>query len=118
MEWQFTNANDGNIALTGEIDLSESTEFILSLGFGRNKIEAENIAWGSIMEGFESAKKLYFQSWETWMKTFQNISGKNFRISSAVIRMHKAKTFPGGIIASLLIPWGRTKGDKDNGGYH
>ena len=32
--------------------------------------------------------------------------------------MHEAKAFPGGVIASLSIPWGETKGDDDKGGYH
>ncbi|WP_299326343.1 hypothetical protein [uncultured Maribacter sp.] len=32
-------------------------------------------------------------------------------MSAAVLRMHEAKNFPGGIIASLSIPWSGTKGD-------
>jgi glucoamylase len=35
-----------------------------------------------------------------------------------VIRTHEAKRFPGGIIASLSVPWGFAKGDDDLGGYH
>ena len=34
MEWEYARADDGNISLTAEIDISEKTEFILSLGFG------------------------------------------------------------------------------------
>ena len=30
----------------------------------------------------------------------------------------RRRFFPGGIIASLSIPWGSTKGDDDLGGYH
>ncbi len=41
-----------------------------------------------------------------------------FRISAAVLRTHEEKRFPGGIIASLSIPWGFAKGDEDLGGYH
>ena len=41
-----------------------------------------------------------------------------YRASTAVIRVHEAKRFPGGIIASLSIPWGADKGDDDLGGYH
>jgi glucoamylase len=32
--------------------------------------------------------------------------------------MHEAKQFQGGMIASMSIPWGFDKGDKDIGGYH
>jgi glucoamylase len=35
-----------------------------------------------------------------------------------VLRIHEAKRFPGGIIASLSIPWGNAMGDDDLGGYH
>jgi glucoamylase len=41
-----------------------------------------------------------------------------FRISACVLRTHEEKSFPGGIIASLSIPWGFSKGDEDLGGYH
>ena len=39
-------------------------------------------------------------------------------ISATVLRMHEDKRFPGGMIASLSIPWGFNKGDDDLGGYH
>jgi glucoamylase len=41
-----------------------------------------------------------------------------YRISTAVLRCHESPTFPGGLIASLSIPWGASKGDDDLGGYH
>ncbi len=41
-----------------------------------------------------------------------------YPISAAVLRTHESKRFPGGLIASLSIPWGFTKGDDDLGGYH
>jgi glucoamylase len=36
----------------------------------------------------------------------------------AVLRTHESKDFLGGIIASLSVPWGFSKGDEDLGGYH
>jgi glucoamylase len=35
-----------------------------------------------------------------------------------VLRSHESKDFLGGVIASLSIPWGFSKGDEDLGGYH
>ncbi|MEO7120627.1 MAG: glycoside hydrolase family 15 protein, partial [Ginsengibacter sp.] len=90
----------------------------LALGFGRNPNEAAIHAWGSILGGFERAKKMYLHGWDNWLKTLHNLSGKNLKTSSAVLRMHEAKSFPGGVIASLSIPWGETKGDTNKGGYH
>ena len=34
------------------------------------------------------------------------------------MRTNEAKLFPGGIVASMSIPWGNAKGDSDKGGYH
>jgi glucoamylase len=38
--------------------------------------------------------------------------------SLAVLRTHESKSAPGALIASLAIPWGFSKGDNDQGGYH
>ena len=35
-----------------------------------------------------------------------------------VLRTHEDKRVEGGVIASLSIPWGFSKGDNDLGGYH
>jgi glucoamylase len=118
MEWEYTKAENGNIALMAELDVSGNDEMVLAVGFGRNANEAAIHAWGSILEGFESAKKSYIKGWENWLKALNNLNGKNFKISSAVLRMHEAKSFPGGVVASLSIPWGETKGDTNKGGYH
>ena len=34
MEWEFDRAPDGNVALTGELDLQGKLEFTLGLAFG------------------------------------------------------------------------------------
>lgn len=118
MEWEYTHANNGNIALTAEIDLTRNKEFVLALSFGRTKPEAANLALGSILDGFDLAKKTYIAEWEDWMNGLRKMSSKNYKISAAVLRIHESKKFPGGIIASLSIPWGETKGDSNKSGYH
>ena len=35
-----------------------------------------------------------------------------------MLKSHESKRHPGGLIASLSIPWGFSKGDDDLGGYH
>ncbi|HEY4289841.1 MAG TPA: glycoside hydrolase family 15 protein [Puia sp.] len=118
MTREYGEARDGNIALTGEVDISGKGPFVLALGFGRNWEEAANHARGSILEGFGAAKQRYVRDWSNWLEGLRNVKGKYFKISAAVLRVHEAKTFPGGIVASLSIPWGMRKGDKDRGGYH
>lgn len=117
LEWEYDLATNGNVALTGEIDLTEK-DFVLAISFGRTYLEAANHARASILNGFETAKRKYIQEWQTWQDTLPNIPASNFKMSAAMLRMHEAKNFPGGIIASLSIPWGGTKGDSDKSGYH
>ena len=130
MTWFYTAAPSGNVALTGEIDLTgaegDDVCFTLALGFGRNTFEAGQRALASMLDGFETASVKYIQDWQHWQKEFPKIKIKGykpgeinvFEISRAVMRTHEAKRFPGGLIASLSIPWGFSKGDDDLGGYH
>jgi glucoamylase len=121
---QYDVAEDGNVALTGEIDHAASGgEFILALGFGRRAEEAAHRAIASLNDGADAALAAFVAGWQAWQETLlpldQPASAANtYRISTAVMRTHEASSFPGGLIASLSIPWGFSKGDEDLGGYH
>ncbi|MBC7695348.1 MAG: glucan 1,4-alpha-glucosidase [Burkholderiales bacterium] len=124
--WEFERAEGGNVALTGEFDLEESAgnSFVVALGFGRNPEEAGQRARASIFESFESAKSQFIYEWEGWQKKLfvsagtKKESPKYLKISATMLRVHESKRHPGGLIASLSIPWGFNKGDDDLGGYH
>jgi glucoamylase len=125
MEWEYTRAENGNVALCGEPDLGAGEgDFVLTIGFGRNWAEAGFRALASLQDGFSEAREAYIRGWQEWQKSLsslmETVSGdrKIFSISAAVLRTHEETRFPGGIIASLSIPWGFTKGDEDLGGYH
>ena len=125
MTWTYDRAENGNIALAGEIDIrSMHGEFTLALSFGRNAAEAGNQALASLSDGFEHAKHGYIQEWKTWQQSLLPL-GRNgrsgpdiYHISTAVMRIHESKNIPGGLIASLSVPWGFSKSDDDLGGYH
>jgi len=126
MTWAYDRAQHGNVALTGEIDLQTSKgEFTLALGFGITPEEAGQRALASLYEGFETIRKAYIHQWQNWQNSLQSLeypetdSKHNlYRVGTAVLRTHEAKRFPGGLIASLSVPWGNSKGDDDLGGYH
>jgi glucoamylase len=123
MTWSYGRAEKGNVALAGEVDLRASKgEFVIAVGFGRNEAEAGNRALASLSDGFEHAKRRYIAEWQEWQKGLLEPGGNGsrdlYRASTAVMRVHEAKSFPGGLIASLSIPWGFAKGDDDLGGYH
>ena len=121
---EYDRAENGNVALTGEIDLAACQgEFILALGFGGVWAEAGQQALSSLLTSYESIRSDYVFHWRNWQNTLKKIDEKPrerdlYRASAAVLRSHESKDFLGGIIASLSIPWGFNKGDEDLGGYH
>jgi len=124
MTWEYTQAEDGNIALTGEIDLAaHDGEFVLALGFGGIWAEAGQQALSTLLEDFADVKEGYVSNWRRWQKTLIELDAPMrkadlYRASVAVLRSHESKDFLGGTIASLSVPWGFNKGDEDLGGYH
>jgi glucoamylase len=121
MCWEYERAENGNVALMGEIDWVRSPQFLLALGFGVNWAEAGQRARSCLEEGFESPKREYVQRWRSWLekaRPSELADGELYRPSMAVLLAHEAQSLRGGMIASLSIPWGFNKGDNDLGGYH
>jgi glucoamylase len=124
MEWEYTRAENGNIAFTGEIDLAASNgQFVLALGFGSISAEAGQQARSTLSEDYNEVRAHYVSQWRNWQQKLLNLDHPLrqhdlYRSSTAVLRTHESKDFLGGIIASLSIPWGFNKGDEDLGGYH
>jgi len=125
MTWAYERAENGNVALTGEIDLAATDgRFDLVLGFGITPNEAGHRARAALLDGFPTAREITIAEWQEWQDNLPaigvDVAGEQglYRISMAVMRTHAGKRFPGGVIASLSIPWGYDKGDDDLGGYH
>ena len=124
MEWEYTRAENGNIAFTGEIDLAACNgQFVLALGFGAIWTEAGQQARSTLFEDYADIRQHYIAQWKNWhtqlLPLDEPLRQRDlYRASTAVLRTHESKDFLGGIIASLSIPWGFNKGDEDLGGYH
>jgi glucoamylase len=120
----YTRAEDGNVALTGEIDLIASGgRFVLALGFGRNGWEAGQQVLSTMLEDMDELREHFVRQWKNWHDGLLPLDEPRrdfdlYRSSMAVLRSHESKDFLGGTIASLSIPWGFNKGDEDLGGYH
>jgi glucoamylase len=125
MTWHYPQAKDGNIALTGAVDLAAcGGEAVFALGFGRTTSEAGQQARASLLCDFDDVAKRYSEGWLNYQKNCRTLSTKDkggfdlYRVATAVLKTHESKRFPGGLIASLSLPWGEAKGDGDLGGYH
>ena len=121
----YDEAPDGNVALTAELDfVCEGDSIVLALGFGRSDAEAGHNARGSLLEDFSAHVANYVQQWEDFQRRCLDLGEVDdagfdlYRVSTAVLKTHEAKSFNGAMIASLSIPWGFNKGDDDLGGYH
>ena len=125
MDWEFPEAENGNIALTAEIDLPADGEFTVAVAFGRSYQSAVTKLFQSLADPFESHRQAYVRQWQRAVvnpkfdfSTDTTDSGGIYRLSRCVLLAHEDKVFQGAIVASMSIPWGETKGDQDLGGYH
>lgn len=121
----FRRAENGNVALLGEIDIqSGAGSWTLALGFSRTPVMSAFRARESLIWTYSYARDTYVAAWQAWQKAVEPIATGNGAVdaviaaSAAVLRTHEEKGAPGGIVASLSIPWGTSKGDDDLGGYH
>jgi glucoamylase len=124
MDWEFGHASDGNIALTGEVDVSVHREFTLGLAFGDTQHHAIATLFQALGTPFEEHHKRYTDQWDRTaahqapLEKFSSDKGNLYHSSFSLLLAHEDKSYPGALIASLAIPWGEARGDRDQGGYH
>jgi glucoamylase len=124
MDWEFERAPDGNIALTGELDLTGTRDFTLGLAFGNSQHHAVSALLQSLNSPFAEHYTRYAEQWKRSstcllpLEKFSGDEGNLYRASFSLLRAHEDKSYPGAFIASLAIPWGEAVGDEDQGGYH
>src|ERR1700756_864055 len=122
LDWQYDAALDGNIALTGELDLSKGSSFTLGMAFGTTRHNALSTLDQSLSIPFEHNREAFIRQWERTSKRFSLPAGSHnsaiFERSVNLLLAHEDKTYPGAMIASLSIPWGDEKSDEEIGGYH
>jgi glucoamylase len=122
LDWQYEEALDGNIALTGGLDLSHGTEFTVGVAFGTTQHDALSTLGQSLNIPFERTRETFIHQWEQTSKRFSLASKSNnaklYERSVNLLLAHEDKTYSGAMIASLSIPWGDQKSDEELGGYH
>ena len=123
MDWEFDCAPDGNIALTGELDIRQSPEFVLALGFGASLHQALVTVAQPMGTSFTDHRARFLEQWKDTRRHLlpgkeaaTGDGGKLYHASHSIILAHEDKTFDGALIASLSIPWGEYTGDDEGGG--
>src|SRR6185436_17083716 len=64
MDWEFHKAENGNIALTGEIGVPTSGEFTIAVACGGSYSSTAAKLLQSLAEPFESHRERYVQQWQ------------------------------------------------------
>jgi glucoamylase len=122
LDWHYASARDGNIALTGGLDLSRGTAFTIGLAFGTTQHDALSTLVQSLSIPFDETRAAFIRQWERTSTRFALAATANdsklFERSVNLLLAHEDKTYPGAMIASLSIPWGDEKSDDELGGYH
>jgi glucoamylase len=124
LDWQFDSAEDGNIAVIGQIDVAAHQDFTVGLSFGDGLHAALTTLMQSLSMPFAEHRRRYIEQWHRVYTHLENLDdcscdgGRIYRISYSLLLAHQDKTFSGAMIASASIPWGDAKGDEDLGGYH
>lgn len=124
MDWEFDRAENGNVAVMGEIDLSAGNEFTITVAFGDSRHAATAVLNQSLAIPFERHRARFIDQWQRISSTLQPLDrvggdgGHLYRSSRTLLLAHEDKTFAGALIASASIPWGDFMGDDDLGGYH
>ena len=128
MDWEYDSALDGNIALTGEIDLSRTTEFTLGVAFARSRHSVGATLYQSLCIPFQTNVKSFVDQWHRTRKRLAIIDMNHGKVSEMasclfarsinLLLGHEDKAYPGAMIASMSIPWGEDNSDDELGGYH
>ncbi len=118
MTWGFARAEDGNVALMGELDEPRGA---LALAFAITSSGARTLAWSALAEGYSHVREKFIAQWSGWAERLRLPTNETDLVraaclSAVVLRSHEDRTYPGAIVASLSIPWGTRSNDP--GGYH
>lgn len=124
LDWAFDQAENGNVAVIGEIDLSQGNAFTLGMAFGDGPHAAITSLVQSLSIPFASHRSRFVEQWHSICCEIPDLGavsldgGALYRMSHNLLLAHEDKTFSGAIIASASIPWGEARRDEDLGGYH
>jgi glucoamylase len=116
MDYEFERANNGNIALTGELDLSKTREFTLATAFGDSEHRAITNLLQSLGIPFSQHVTQYTHQWEdaaAHCRPLQKLSydqGHLFRSSYSLLLAHEDKAFPWRHHRFARHPLGRSQG--------
>jgi glucoamylase len=121
---EIQSVEGGPIILAGEIPLEPPRELVLAIGFADTCIGAAHHARASLLRNFAEVRAEFERGWISFQEEALELGchasdgGRLYRASTAVLRTHETRVFPGAIVAGLSVPWGEVRQRDGLGGYH
>ncbi len=122
LTWSYDSAGPGNVALAAELP----RQCVLGLGFAGSTEAAATLARTALTEPFAVSWDRQLTAWTRWhaarapaealAANLPDECAGQVQISTMVLRVHQDKTYPGAMVASLSVPWGNTREERE--GYH
>ena len=115
MDYEFDHAKDGNIALTGELNLPQNRTFTLGLAFGDSVESAVSALFQSLGVPYKEQRQTFLDQWKSAALPRQELvrtsgdNGKLLAVSYNLLLTHEDKRYQGGLVASLAIPGQRPR---------
>ena len=126
----YTNATNGNVEQTAQVNLNPLSTTTIALGFGTTQSAAVQTAAASSTQNYQSALATYESQWHGYddglrapanhlaglTNTQARQTAAAYYVSANVVKASEDKTFPGAVAASLTSPWGQavSAGDPAN----
>jgi glucoamylase len=130
MDWAYTEATDGNVSQLGWLDLapasgsgssvSSERRFDVVLGFGTTEREAIDTTNAVLAADLDATAHRYDAGWQSYASSLDDQGGTaddEYFLAAMSLQSIRDKS-SGAMIAAMGTPWGETRGDDDNGGYH
>src|SRR5213078_179198 len=112
MDWVVRTAEEGNIALTGEINLPGTGEFTMAVAFGRSYQSTTAKLFQSLAEPFESHRQAYVRQCQRAVvnpkfdfSADTSDGGGMYRLSRWVLIAHEDSVAQVAIVVSMSISW-------------
>jgi glucoamylase len=128
MDWAYSEASAGNVSQLGWLDLAHDRtgggdsegQFDVVLGFGTSEREAMDRTNAVLGADLDSLARNYDAGWQSYTSALDDQGGSaddEYYLAAMSLQSIRDKA-SGAMIAAMGTPWGETRGDDDNGGYH
>lgn len=124
MSWAYASAIGGNVAQLGWIGAgrggADTLHVDVVLGFGATENDALDTTSATLGSDLRALADSYDAEWEAYTGSLDDQAGTaddQYYLSAMTLKASEDKS-SGALVAGLGTPWGPTRGDDDNGGYH